>query len=90
MEGFAASSDTQSQRDAVARYIINQPEHYRKKGFMEEYKTLLEQFNVSHREPFLFDAAELRCRPYGALGGGGRDIAVTRVSLLRSLLAVSL
>lgn len=54
-EGFGAFSYSHSQLDQVISYIMNQKDHHRKKGFKEEYLSLLRQFKVEYDEKYLFD-----------------------------------
>lgn len=53
-DGFGAFSYGHSQINDVVRYIINQEEHHRKKTFLEEYRQLLDLFQVAYNEQFLF------------------------------------
>ena len=57
-EGFGAFSYAESQIDVVVKYILNQPEHHRKKTFKEEYVDFLKKFNVEYDEKYLFDWIE--------------------------------
>jgi len=57
-EGYGAFSYARSQVDAVVKYIANQPEHYRKRTFQEEYLTFLEKFEVEYRPEYLFEWIE--------------------------------
>lgn len=54
-DGFGAFTYARSQIDAVAKYILNQPVHHKKKTFKEEYIELLEKFNVDYDPKYLFD-----------------------------------
>jgi len=54
-EGFGAFSYGHSQLGAVVRYIRNQQEHHRKRTFAEEYRGLLERFNVPHEQRYTFE-----------------------------------
>jgi putative transposase len=54
-EGYGAFTYSQSQVDAVVRYILNQEEHHRKRTFREEYLELLEKFEVPFESKYLFD-----------------------------------
>lgn len=57
-EGFGAFSYAESQIDVVVKYILNQPEHHRKKTFKDEYIDFLKKFNVEYDEKYLFDWIE--------------------------------
>jgi REP element-mobilizing transposase RayT len=57
-EGFGAFSYAQSQLDNVIAYINNQEQHHHKKTFKEEYTGLLQKFNVSYDDQYLFEWIE--------------------------------
>jgi putative transposase len=57
-EGYGAFSYSRSQIDQVAKYILNQEEHHRKKTFKDEYLELLEKFEIEYDERYLFDWME--------------------------------
>jgi REP element-mobilizing transposase RayT len=57
-EGYGAFSYSRSQIDRVAKYILNQEEHHRKKSFKDEYLELLEKFEIEYDERYLFDWME--------------------------------
>ncbi|MGV3613271.1 MAG: IS200/IS605 family transposase [Fluviicola sp.] len=54
-EGFSAFSYSHSPIDRVAKYVMNQKEHHRKKTFKEEYLDFLAKFEVDYKEEYLFD-----------------------------------
>tara|TARA_R110000868_G_scaffold124907_1_gene329886 strand:+ start:121 stop:582 length:462 start_codon:yes stop_codon:yes gene_type:complete len=54
-EGYGAFSYSRSQRDTVINYILNQEKHHAKRSFKEEYLELLQKFDVSFDENYLFD-----------------------------------
>jgi len=54
-EGYGAFSYSKSQLDRVVKYILNQPEHHRRKTFQEEYLEFLEKFEVEYDEKYLFE-----------------------------------
>jgi len=54
-DGYGAFSYSRSQRDEVIKYIINQEKHHAKRSFQEEYQELLQKFDVSFDENYLFD-----------------------------------
>ncbi len=47
-EGYAAFSVSASALDAVARYVKNQAEHHKRRGFREEYLALLLKHGVEY------------------------------------------
>jgi len=52
--GFGAFSYSDSQVDAVVKYIINQEEHHKKKTFIQEYTEFLEKFKVPFDARYIF------------------------------------
>lgn len=54
-EGYGAFSYSQSQIDAVYKYIVNQEEHHKKQTFKEEYLQFLEKFKIPFDEKYIFD-----------------------------------
>lgn len=52
-EGFGGFSYSHSQIDEVAKYILNQEEHHRKKSFKEEYLETLKAFALGYDERYL-------------------------------------
>ena len=52
--GYGAFSYSKSQVNLVIDYIKNQEAHHHKKTFTDEYKEMLEKFNVEYDERFLF------------------------------------
>lgn len=54
-EGYGAFSYSQSQIDAVYKYILNQEAHHKKQTFREEYLGLLELFNIPYDERYIFE-----------------------------------
>jgi len=59
-EGFAAFSYSKSQVNDVVRYIENQQEHHKKITFIEEYKQMLERFEIEYNERYIFKLPEDR------------------------------
>jgi REP element-mobilizing transposase RayT len=57
-EGYGVFSYSHSHIDAVIKYILNQEEHHQKKTFKQEYLKLLEKFDVSFDDQYLFDFFE--------------------------------
>ena len=54
-EGYGAFSYSESKINTVFHYIKNQKEHHRTMSFMEEYKEMLNKFNVEYEEKYLMD-----------------------------------
>jgi REP-associated tyrosine transposase len=52
--GYGAFSYSKSQLTKVIQYIKNQKEHHRKKTFAEEYKQLLEYFEIDYDTRYIF------------------------------------
>ena len=57
-EGYGAFSYSKSDLPNVIRYIMNQEEHHKEKGFREEYEDLLREFGVDYDERFVFKTVE--------------------------------
>jgi REP element-mobilizing transposase RayT len=53
--GYGAFSIGESQVETVEHYIRNQEEHHRKMTFQEEYRKLLERYNVPYDERYVWD-----------------------------------
>ncbi|MCE7058014.1 IS200/IS605 family transposase [Algoriphagus sp. AGSA1] len=53
-DGFGAFSYSKSQLPQVIRYIQNQEEHHSKKTFNEEYKSILDAFDLEWDEKYIF------------------------------------
>jgi len=54
-EGFGAFSYSRSHIDDVVKYILNQPDHHKRKSFREEYLEMLKKFEISYDEKYLFE-----------------------------------
>ncbi len=54
-EGYGAFSYSHSQLDNVYQYIFNQEVHHAAKTFKQEYKELLEKFDIKHEDKYLFE-----------------------------------
>lgn len=54
-DGYGAFSYSKSQIDNVVKYILNQPEHHKKKSFRDEYMLLLKKFDIAYDEKYLFE-----------------------------------
>jgi len=57
-EGYGAFTYSKSQTDHVVKYILNQPEHHKKRTFREEYLDFLEKFEIEYNTKYLFDWIE--------------------------------
>lgn len=53
-EGYGAFSYSKSQIDSVVKYVHNQQEHHRKETFLDEYRRMLQQFDVRYDERYIF------------------------------------
>jgi hypothetical protein len=53
-EGYGAFSYSRSHIDKVVQYIHNQEIHHAKRTFLEEYKKMLDDFEVEYDERFVF------------------------------------
>jgi len=54
-EGFGAFSYGHSQIDNVAKYVLNQKAHHKKKSFREEYLLLLKKFEIEFKNEYVFE-----------------------------------
>ena len=57
-EGYGAFSYSKSHLHDVIRYIQNQELHHRKETFLEEYKKMLQAFEVEFDEQYIFKEPE--------------------------------
>lgn len=57
-EGYGAFSYSRSQLDVVAKYVMNQQEHHKKTSFLDEYKNMLEKFEIEYDERYIFKLPE--------------------------------
>jgi len=53
--GYGAFSIGQSQRDPLRRYIANQKEHHLQLSFQNEFRSLLERYEVPYDERYVWD-----------------------------------
>lgn len=53
-EWFGAFSYSRSQLGAVTRYIEDQQKHHAKKSFLDEYRALLDKFEVEYDQRYIF------------------------------------
>ena len=53
--GYGAFSVSQSDADAVIAYIRNQVQHHQKMTFQDEYRRLLERYQVTFDEKYVWD-----------------------------------
>jgi len=53
--GYGAFSYGQSQIGMVVRYIRGQEEHHRERTFREEYKELLDRFEIEHDDRYILE-----------------------------------
>jgi len=53
-EGYGAFSYSKSQIHTVANYIENQKEHHYKTSFMDEYREILDEFEIDFDERYIF------------------------------------
>jgi REP element-mobilizing transposase RayT len=54
-KGYGAFTHSHSQIDAVAKYVLSQEEHHKKKSFKEEYFEILKNKNVEFKEAYMFE-----------------------------------
>lgn len=54
-EGYGVFSHSHSAIPRVKSYIDNQKSHHAKKNFKNEYRDLLDRFDIDYREEYLFE-----------------------------------
>lgn len=57
-EGFGVFSYGKSQIDTIYRYIKTQKEHHGKMKFLDEYRKLLDLFEIDYNERYIFKEIE--------------------------------
>ncbi|MDF1549216.1 MAG: IS200/IS605 family transposase [Bacteroidales bacterium] len=57
-KGYGAFTNSHSQIDDVAKYIMNQEKHHQKKTFREEYLEILKRYDIEFKDEYLFDFHE--------------------------------
>ncbi|MDR2010088.1 MAG: IS200/IS605 family transposase [Bacteroidales bacterium] len=53
-EGYGGFSYSKSQLPQIINYILTQKEHHKKHTFLEEYKKILEKFEIEYDEKYIF------------------------------------
>ncbi len=54
-EGYGVFSYSHSHLDRVAKYVLNQEKHHRKRTFKDEYVGLLNRFEIPFEDRYLFE-----------------------------------
>lgn len=54
-EGYGVFSYSHSHFDRVAKYVLNQEKHHRKKTFQADYLEFLNRFEIPYEDRYLFD-----------------------------------
>ena len=54
-DGFGSFTYSKSQIDNVAKYILSQPEHHKRRTFREEYLSILQKNEIDFDERYLFE-----------------------------------
>ena len=54
-DGYGAFSVSASGVDKVVHYIENQAEHHRKKTYQDEFRGLLEKYQIPYDERYVWD-----------------------------------
>ncbi len=57
-KGYGVFSHSRSQLDRIAKYVLNQEEHHKKKLFKDEYLKLLRDNDVLFNDKYLFEFFE--------------------------------
>lgn len=53
-KGYGAFTHSHKQIDVVAKYVLSQQEHHRKKSFKEEYTQMLTAFEIAYKDEYVF------------------------------------
>ena len=53
-KGYGAFTHSHKQIDVVAKYVLSQEEHHRKKSFKEEYTQMLNEFEIAYKDEYVF------------------------------------
>lgn len=53
-EGYGAFSYSKDDLPAICKYIENQKQHHTKVGFLDEYETLLNEFEIEYNTGYIF------------------------------------
>ena len=53
--GYGSFSISPEKIQIIKNYIINQEEHHKKESFKEEYRKILNQYNIPINEKYLWD-----------------------------------
>jgi REP element-mobilizing transposase RayT len=56
--GYGAFSYTKTDVPKVVKYVLNQPEHHKKRTFLEEYEDMLKRHEVEYDERYIFKELE--------------------------------
>ena len=54
-DGYGAFTYSKSLIDDVSKYILNQPEHHKKRSFKEEYLDILKKWDMEYDERYVFE-----------------------------------
>ncbi len=54
-DGYGAFTYSKSQTDKVVKYILNQPDHHKKRCFKDEYLSFLKKFDINYDPKYLFE-----------------------------------
>ena len=57
-EGYGVFSYSHSHIDRVVKYILNQEKHHTRKTFRQEYHQLLDRFQITYEEKYVFEFFE--------------------------------
>ncbi len=56
--GYGAFSYSKSSIHNVVKYILHQEEHHKKINFLDEYRKMLQDFDVDYNEAYIFKELE--------------------------------
>lgn len=56
--GYGAFTHSKSQVDAVAKYVLSQEQHHKKRSFKDEYLDILRKNDIEFKDEYVFDFFE--------------------------------
>ena len=54
-QGYGAFSISESSKDIIIKYVLNQEEHHKKKSFKDEFIALLNDYEINYKDEYLFE-----------------------------------
>jgi hypothetical protein len=54
-KGYGGFSYSQSHKDRIVKYVLNQKKHHDRVNYEKEYRKFLDLFEIEYNEKYLFD-----------------------------------